>query len=71
MALAHGCSKAVMSDWRTRKKANPSQTPGKTKAESCKADAFKKYMARSARSYKDPLYGEWCRQMDALNGRKK
>jgi hypothetical protein len=50
--------------------AKASQTPGRQKGETCKADKLKKYMARSSRSYKHPLYGEWCRKMDILNNRK-
>lgn len=47
-----------------------SQTPGKQKQESCKADVDKKYFARNSRSYKHPDYAKWCKRMDTLNGVK-
>lgn len=62
-----------MGTWKTRifaKKSRASQTPGKKKGESCRADFMKKFMARRSRSYKHPLYSQWCRACDAMNGRK-
>jgi hypothetical protein len=59
-----------MGTWKKKKIAKNmrgSQTPGRAKAESCQADVMKKFMARRSRSYKHPLYGQWCARMDSLN----
>jgi hypothetical protein len=60
----------TMQSWRAKiiKRGKGSQTPGKTKGESCQADYRKRYYASKSRSYKDIKYGEWCRAMDSLNG---
>ena len=63
-----------MGTWHQRlikKKGKGSQTPGKTKVESCQADFKKRYMAKKSRSYKDSEYKEWCRQVDILNNIKR
>lgn len=54
-----------------KKRRKGSQTPGKTKGVTCKADAMDKYMAKRSRSYKHPLYSAWCRKVDRQNGRRK
>lgn len=59
-----------MQTWRKNiiSRGKGSQTPGRTKGESCQADYRKRYFATRSRSYKDVKYGEWCKQMDSLNG---
>lgn len=60
-----------MGTWKKRqidKKSRGSQTPGSKKAETCQADAMKKYFARSSRSYKHSGYADWCARMTKLNG---
>lgn len=59
-----------MGTWNKRKiekKNRGSQTPGKSKVESCQADVMKKYMAKRSRSYKHSGYADWCKRMDSLN----
>ena len=48
-----------------------SQTPGKSKQESCQAGVAKKYFAKNSRSYKHPDYSIWCANMDRINGIKR
>lgn len=62
----------AMTTWKARivKKSNKgSRTPGRTKGESCQADAFKKVMAKRSRSYKTAGYSEWNRKTLAMNAR--
>lgn len=63
----------TMVTWTPRnlRTAKGSMTRGKDKQESCKADVFKKYMAKCSRSYKDPEYSKWCADMDRINGIKR
>lgn len=63
----------TMQTWRANRlsRGKPSQTPGITKGDSCRADFRKRYFATRSRSYKDPKYGEWCQAMDALNGNRQ
>lgn len=51
-------------DWcarRERRKAGhlKGHTPGRTKGDNCVADAKKRHMAKSSRSYKHRNYGNW------------
>lgn len=61
----------AMGTWKAKKLKNggkKSQTPGRQKnPETCQADAMKKFMARSSRSYKHPQYAAWCAQCDKIN----
>lgn len=64
----------AMGTWKTKeiqKKNRGSHTPGKLKVDSCRTDSDKQFFAKRSRSYKDIGYSQWCKQMDALNGRKK
>ncbi len=54
-----------------QKKNRGSQTPGKSKNETCKADYIKKFMAKRSHSYKDPEYADWCHRMYVANGANK
>jgi len=54
-----------------KKRRKGSQTPGKTKGETCKADAMDKFMAKRSRSYKHPLYAQWCKKVDRWHNRRK
>lgn len=59
-----------MGGWKSRKinKRNKgSQTPGKAKGDSCKADSMSRYFAKRSRAYKHPDYGVWCDQKDRMN----
>lgn len=47
-----------------------SQTPGKSKGDTCKADAMKKFFARRSKSYKHEGYGNWCKMCDGMNAKK-
>lgn len=62
-----------MNQWTPRhlRLSKGSQTKGKDKQPSCKADLFKKFMAKCSKSYKDKDYSRWCRDMDLLNGIKR
>ena len=44
---------------KNRKQARGSQTPGRTKVESCKAGPLKKYLAKNSRSYKSNQFSQW------------
>lgn len=74
MALANGCLKPNMSDWKInsiKKRGKGSHTPGKAKGEKCMASVVDKYMAKRSRSYKDKDYSKWCAKYDKLNGVKR
>mgnify|MGYP000846784988 CR=1 FL=1 len=62
-----------MNNWTPRhmRTSKGSQTRGKDKQPSCQADVFKKFMAKSAKSYKSKEYGSWCRMVDLMNGIKR
>jgi hypothetical protein len=46
------------------KKARGHQTAGSMKGETCKASYLDRHMAKSSRSYKHPLYGNWLAKTD-------
>lgn len=54
-----------------KKRRKGSQTPGSTKGVTCKADTLDKFMAKRSRSYKHPLYGDWCKKCDKYHGRRR
>lgn len=53
--------------FRAAKGKRPSQTPGRSKSENCKADKTKKIMAKLSKSYKLRGYNDWCKKMDKAN----
>ena len=63
----------TMTTWhnkKVQKSRKGSQTTGKSKGKTCVADSMQKYFAKHSRSYKTPGYSDWCRRMDALNGKR-
>mgnify|MGYP003328448324 CR=1 FL=1 len=62
-----------MNTWtpRNMRTSKGSQTKGKDKQESCKADITKKFMAKCSKSYKHKDYPVWCAKMDVMNGMKR
>lgn len=66
-----------MHDWckrrdRKRKNRQKGQTAGKTKGANCQATALERYMAKTSRSYKHPLYSHWLEasRFTAAGGKK-
>lgn len=55
-----------------KKGVRASRTPGSTKGKCCVMQMrYQRYLAKGARSYKHPSYGNWCKLMDAINGIKR
>ena len=62
-----------MGNWKSKQREKASrfsmgQTPGKKKdANRCQTNAFKNFMAKRSRSYKDPDYPSWCDWTNKIN----
>ncbi len=66
-----GTVKATMAGWKQAQRKSlgrRSSTPGRTKGSNCQASGLDRYMAKSGRSYKHPLYEAWTRRKTGLKG---
>jgi len=60
----------MMNTWKSRiirQKGKASQTPGKAKGDSCKADWRKRYYMCNPHAYKQPEYTVWHAKAISLN----